>query len=147
MKKKISWIPALLLTGQLFSCSAMTVYRNYQDGEFTGEPAVLNEQGYRFWLHGAKKELHDELRLVPGDYMIGFVDSGTHTGGAAYCSLETGNTYSFRITGRQYLPETGVFALLGECFYDPERTENLPEEIPDGDKNHSVQENGETDIR
>lgn len=119
----------VLLPGTFDSCTTFQSYRNFKDGEYDGDVATLRERGFRFWLYGGEKALNDEMILVPGEYMVGFQNTISRTGGAAYCFLDGNRTYSFRITGRQYLPETGAFALIGECFYDPEKSENLPREV------------------
>lgn len=112
------WI--LLLTG----CHAMAVQKNFDGKLPLSEIAVLRDRGYRFWLYDGPKKPVDELRLKPGRYMIGFRESYTQTGGAAYCDMEAGQLYSFRITGRQYLPKVGLYALMGDCYVDPQREDS-----------------------
>ena len=98
--------------------------------------SVLKQKGYRFWLRNKPDKIvkkgfirskvrYDELHLKPGAYMIGFIRTTPRVGGAAYCRLEGGKTYSFKVVSRQYLPKTGTYAFLGKCFFDPERKDNM----------------------
>lgn len=105
-------------------CHALAIQKNYDGTLPTTEIAVLRDQGYRFWLYDGPKKPVDELRLKPGQYMIGFRETSSQTGGAAYCQLEAGQLYSFKITGRQYLPKVGLYALVGDCYLDPEREDS-----------------------
>lgn len=90
-------------------------------------PAVLRARGYRFWLVSEEKrkedgtllkEKYDVLKLRPAAYMIGFIQLHPQEGGAAYCELEAGQTYSFEVTGREYMPRSGSYVLKGRCIAD-----------------------------
>ncbi len=108
-------VPAILS-----GCQAMYVYRNYPDIKPASEVAVLRERGYRFWLEDNRlKSPADELWLVPGEYMIRFMTQDRE-GGAAFCIVNQGRHYRFRLTDRQYLPKTHSYAFVGECFRDDE---------------------------
>ena len=71
-----------------------------------------------------KKIRYDELRLKPGFYVIRFVRTKPREGGVAACKLEAGKVYSFKIVAKQYLPKVGHVGFIGNCFFDPERSEN-----------------------
>jgi len=133
-----AWLIMLVMP---FSCRAISrvsfekkTYKNFKGAKKRAEIAILRERGYRFWLQDAPvekdkeghpiKKRYDELRLGPGQYMIGFVRTTRRVGGAAFCSLRAGRVYSFKVVDRQYLPKSGVYGFIGKCFFDPEREEN-----------------------
>lgn len=120
-------IPVLMGTLALAAyCQTAETYRNYSGEKKPLEITVLRQRGYKFWLVEDRKKAADELRLVPGEYMVGFV-TAAREGGAALCALEPGKVYSFKVIERQYLPRTGTYALVGQCFFEPERKDNKPE--------------------
>ncbi len=101
--------------------------------EKTAAPAILQQRGFRFWLVSEEKrdesgkpvkEKFDILRLRPDGYLIGFIQLQPQAGGAAFCRLEPGRTYSFEVTGQEYMPKSGTYVLKGRCFFDPDRSEN-----------------------
>ncbi|MCB1320439.1 MAG: hypothetical protein KDK34_09310 [Leptospiraceae bacterium] len=96
-------------------CTSIHYERNYQGYKPRREIAVVLDQGWRFWLVGTERKPVDELRLTPGTYMIGFVQTRTRLGGAARCELEAGQAYAIDVVGRTYVDSTGTYALVGEC--------------------------------
>ncbi len=102
------------------------VYKNHEGAAY----ARVRQRGFRFWLRdqvekdkdgNVVKGRYDELQLKPGTYMLGFVRTTPRVGGAAFCKVNEGRLYSFKITDRQYLRSAGSYAFMGECTFDPDR--------------------------
>lgn len=115
----------------LFSCGSTEpkVFSAKGEGQF----ATISHRGYQFWLKSEEKrgedgqlikEKFDTLQLKPGGYLIGFIRSTSRAGGAAFCKVEAGKTYSLEVTGQEYMPKSGRYILRGKCVFDPQRPEN-----------------------
>jgi len=133
-----------LLTA-LWQCASLRkeqVYKNFTGEKPIKEYALLKDKGFLFWMKDGEKrdkyrivkKRYGILKLKPGAYLLGFVQVYPRMGGAAYCRLKPGRVYSFKITGKQYMPRSGVTAFQGSCFFDPEREENKKLGFKKGDK-------------
>lgn len=94
-----------------------TTFSNFKGDKPESEIAILSKPGFRFWFYEDKNQKPvDEMRLDPGEYLIGFLTSGKLEQGAAFCTFQAGKQYSFKVYDRQYLPKSGTYALKGKCL-------------------------------
>ena len=108
--------PAILLALVFVTgCATIHTAKNYQGFLPGRDIAVLRERGFQIWLAGSERRPVDELRLLPGRYLISFFRYPDRSGGVANCLLEPGTLYGLRIVRREYLPQSGTNALVAEC--------------------------------
>ncbi len=114
----------LLVFFLLLPPGCASVWKNYEGDRPDSEVGVLRSQGYQFRLQDdappRRVRPADELRLLPGEYIIRFVHTTYRNGGAALCVIEAGRRYTLKVSGRQFVSESGSFAFTGECVPEDE---------------------------
>lgn len=118
-------ISLLSLLSGLFvlSCTSMRENtRNFEEDLPASRIGIIKQRGYRFWIYDGPRDPVDELWLVPGQYMIGFENS-TGRSGVGLCGIDPGFFYGLSVTGREYLPRAGIYALKGYCTQEYELTD------------------------
>lgn len=120
-------VPQCLFTVALaltLTTGCASVSKNYEGSLPDSEIGVLRRQGYQFRIQDdsppRRNRPADELRLLPGEYIIRFVHTTYRNGGAALCVIEAGRRYTLEVSGRQFVSDSGSYALTGECVPEDE---------------------------
>lgn len=117
--RQLVWLLLLFMAAICTACQTdlnlLDTYQNYADHLPNGKIAYLRKKGARLYLEGAPRKLYDVLKLSPGDYLINFVYYSDRRRGMAHCQLLAGNRYTIRSVGRQMLPESRTWMMVGKC--------------------------------
>jgi hypothetical protein len=101
------------------SCEELTVRQNYSGFRSEEEIAVFSQRGYKYRLQGDLNPHVDRLQLVPGNYMIEFLDQFSMIRGAAYCEVKAGVHYIIEPRGFRDFPDQMKRMIVGGCVPQP----------------------------
>ncbi|MBW7857373.1 MAG: hypothetical protein H3C43_03525 [Leptonema sp. (in: Bacteria)] len=99
----------------LINCQELTVRNNYTGFRADEEIAIFSQKGHRFKLDGDLNSPVDRLNLIPGSYIIEYIDLYSNLRGAAYCEVKAGNHYAIKAQGFQDYPQYMKRVIKGIC--------------------------------